>query len=75
MPQKLKRIAVVGGGPGGRYFSIMMKKAQPDGHIEVFEQNRRDDTFGFGVVFSDETLGNFRDADKESYDSITDAFE
>jgi anthraniloyl-CoA monooxygenase len=75
MPQKLKRIAVVGGGPGGLYFSILMKKAQPDCHIEVFEQNRRDDTFGFGVVFSDETLGNFRDADKESYDSITDAFE
>ena len=67
-------IAVVGGGPGGLYFAILMKKADPRHRITVFERNRPDDTFGFGVVFSDETLGNFEAADPPSYDSITDAF-
>ncbi len=47
------RIAVIGGGPAGLYFAILMKKWQPSSEITVFERNRPDDTFGFGVVFSD----------------------
>ncbi len=68
------RIEIVGGGPGGLYFAILMKKAWPDYDITVHERNRADDTFGFGVVFSDETLGNFLSYDPASYQSITDAF-
>ena len=68
------RVAVVGGGAAGLYFALLVKKAWPDWHVEVFERNRSDDTFGFGVVFSDETLDNFRDHDPESYDAIRDVF-
>jgi anthraniloyl-CoA monooxygenase len=58
--RKPLEIAVVGGGPGGLYFAILMKKADPRHRVTVYERNRPDDTFGFGVVFSDETLGNFQ---------------
>lgn len=68
------RIACIGGGPAGLYFSILMKKEFPEASIEVYERNRPDDTFGWGVVFSDETLGNFEVADPESYASITGNF-
>ena len=68
------RIAVVGGGPGGLYFALLTKKARPDWRIEVFEQNRAGDTFGFGVVFSDETLDEFLQRDPASYARIRDAF-
>jgi anthraniloyl-CoA monooxygenase len=68
------KIDIVGGGPGGLYFAILMKKAWPNYNVSIYEQNRADDTFGFGVVFSDETLGNFLSYDAESYQSITDAF-
>ncbi|MBK7642315.1 MAG: bifunctional salicylyl-CoA 5-hydroxylase/oxidoreductase [Planctomycetes bacterium] len=64
------RIASIGGGPAGLYFSILMKKAFPDSQITVYERNQPDDTFGFGVVFSDETLGNFESADPQSYAEI-----
>jgi anthraniloyl-CoA monooxygenase len=64
------RIASIGGGPAGLYFSILMKQAFPDAQITVYERNQSDDTFGFGVVFSDETLGNFESADPESYAAI-----
>ena len=64
------KINIIGGGPAGLYFSILVKKLRPEADIQVYERNRPDDTFGFGVVFSDETLGNFRDADPESYQSI-----
>ncbi|TNE61427.1 MAG: bifunctional salicylyl-CoA 5-hydroxylase/oxidoreductase [Alphaproteobacteria bacterium] len=64
------KISVVGGGPGGLYFALLTKKACPDYDIEVIEQNREGDTFGFGVVFSDETLDEFFAADPESYDLI-----
>ena len=60
------RIAVVGGGPGGLYFSILMRRAAPDCEITVFERNRAEDAFGFGVVFSDETLTVFEHADPVS---------
>ena len=72
--QRALKIAVVGGGPGGLYFAILMKQANPRHEVTVFERNRPDDTFGFGVVFSDETLGNFQIADRRSYDAITGAF-
>ena len=68
------RISIVGGGPGGFYLAILTKKARPDWRVELFEQNRADDTFGFGVVFSDETLGEFLSRDPESYAMITQAF-
>ena len=68
------KVVCVGGGPASLYFSILMKKAFPDTELTVFEQNKPDDTFGWGVVFSRETLGNLKDADAESYRSIEDAF-
>ena len=61
------RISVLGGGPGGLYFSILMKKAHPAADITVVERNRPTDTFGWGVVFSDKTLGNFAQADAETH--------
>ncbi len=65
------RIACIGGGPAGLYFALLMKKADPAHDVTVFERNRPDDTFGWGVVFSDATLGNFQLADPESYAEIT----
>ncbi|MEM9683833.1 MAG: FAD-dependent monooxygenase, partial [Pseudomonadota bacterium] len=67
-------IVVIGGGPGGLYFAILAKKAFPNGRVRVYERNKPDDTFGFGVVFSDETLDNFLSRDPESYQAITDTF-
>ena len=68
------KITVVGGGPGGLYFAILTKKARPDWEITVYEQNRPDDTFGFGVVFSDETLEEFLSRDPDSYEMIRSSF-
>jgi anthraniloyl-CoA monooxygenase len=68
------KVHVIGGGPAGLYFAILMKKAWPDTRITVFERNRPDDTFGFGVVFSDETLDTFEAYDRESYQAIIDHF-
>src|SRR5688572_2554403 len=64
------RIACIGGGPAGLYFSILARKALPGVEIDVYERNRPDDTFGWGVVFSDETLGNFERADAATYAAI-----
>ena len=68
------KIAVIGGGPGGLFFSALMKKAEPAAEITVVERNRADDTFGWGVVFSNETLGNIAAADPESFAAIERAF-
>ncbi len=68
------KINVIGGGPGGLYFSILMKLANPAHDITVYEQNRPDDTFGFGVVFSDETLDNFMSQDPVTYQEIKSQF-
>ncbi|MGH3278746.1 MAG: FAD-dependent monooxygenase, partial [Trebonia sp.] len=57
------KIAIVGGGPGGLYFAALMKGLDPRHDVTVWERNAPDDTFGFGVVFSDETLGGIEDAD------------
>ncbi|MFV1988165.1 MAG: bifunctional salicylyl-CoA 5-hydroxylase/oxidoreductase [Gemmatimonadota bacterium] len=68
------KIVCVGGGPAGLYFAILMKLADADHDILVVERNRPDDTFGFGVVFSDATLEEFAEADRASYDAITRSF-
>jgi anthraniloyl-CoA monooxygenase len=68
------RIVTIGAGPAGLYFAILMKKRFPEVAIRVLERNRPDDTFGWGVVFSDETLGNFEEADPETYAEITGSF-
>jgi anthraniloyl-CoA monooxygenase len=61
------RIAVVGGGPGGLYFAALARQLRPADEITVWERNAADDTFGFGVVFSDETLGGIEHADEWIY--------
>src|SRR4051812_41245000 len=68
------RIAIAGGGPGGLYLSILLKRLDPAHEVVVHERNAPDDTFGFGVVFSDETLAAFEAADPESYAEITRRF-
>lgn len=68
------KITVIGGGPGGLYFSILTKKAIPECQIDVYERNKADDSFGFGVVFSDETLGEFLTRDTQSYELIRSKF-
>ncbi|WP_428487550.1 bifunctional salicylyl-CoA 5-hydroxylase/oxidoreductase [Rhodopila sp.] len=68
------RVAVIGGGPAGLYFAILLKRDRPDAQITVTERNSLDDPFGFGVVFSDQTLDAFATADPVSYRAITDNF-
>ena len=70
----MKRIVCMGGGPAGLYSAILLKKALPRARIEVHERNRPDDTFGWGVVFSDKTMSNFAAADAESHAAIVDSF-
>ena len=67
-------ITIVGGGPAGLFFSLLMKRRDPAHRITVLERNGPDDTFGWGVVFSDETLNNIAAADPESYAKITRSF-
>src|SRR5947209_20131802 len=66
----MKRIVCLGGGPAGLYSAILLRKALPAARIEVYERNRPDDTFGWGVVFSDQTMGNFRTADPETHRAV-----
>jgi len=68
------RIVCVGGGPAGLYFAILMKRADATHDVLVLERNRPDDTFGFGVVFSDATIAQVEGADEETYRAITDHF-
>jgi anthraniloyl-CoA monooxygenase len=68
------KVAVLGGGPAGLYFSLLMKKANPAHEVTVLERNAPDATFGWGVVFSDQTLGNFKAADPETFQEISDNF-
>jgi anthraniloyl-CoA monooxygenase len=68
------RIDIIGGGPAGLTFAILAKKSFPAAAIEVVERNAADDTFGFGIVLSDETLANLKAADEPSYRRIADAF-
>ena len=67
-------IVCIGGGPAGLYFSLLMKKQNPAHQITVVERNRPYDTFGWGVVFSDQTLGNLMNADEATARSILQSF-
>jgi anthraniloyl-CoA monooxygenase len=69
------KINIIGGGPAGLYFAILMKKAGADHQIRIYERNGPDDTFGWGVVFSGKTLANLRAADEVSHAEITREFE
>ena len=68
-------INIMGGGPAGLYFAILMKKADPSHRIQIYERNGPDDTFGWGVVFSGKTLARLKAADEESHRVITASFE
>jgi len=68
------RVTCIGGGPAGLYFAILAKQRFPDWTLTVVERNKPLDTFGWGVVFSDATLGNLRDADEPTHRAITDSF-
>ncbi|PKO75263.1 MAG: oxidoreductase [Betaproteobacteria bacterium HGW-Betaproteobacteria-15] len=70
----LRRILCIGGGPAGLYFGLLMKRRYPDLQVTVVERNRPFDTFGWGVVFSDQTLQNLKRADPESAQQMADAF-
>ncbi|MBT0567568.1 bifunctional salicylyl-CoA 5-hydroxylase/oxidoreductase [Williamsia sp. CHRR-6] len=68
------KIAIVGGGPAGLYFSALTKALDPGHEITIYERNAADDTFGFGVVFSDETLGGIEHADPAVYAAMAAQF-
>jgi len=68
------KVLCIGGGPANLYFSILLKKARPDFDVTVYERNRPEDSYGFGVVFSDETLDHFAEADGPSYEELTRSF-
>lgn len=68
------KILTVGGGPGGLYASLLLKKANPSLDIQVIERNPAGATYGWGVVFSDRTLNVYREADSKTYQQITDSF-
>ncbi|MFB7493674.1 oxidoreductase [Streptomyces sp. NPDC056161] len=69
-----RRIAVIGGGPGGLYSAALLKRLDPTREITVWERNAPDDTFGFGVVLSDETLGGIEHADPVVYEALQQEF-
>lgn len=68
------RVVVVGGGPAGLYLGILLKRAGTDEQVTVYERNRPDDTYGFGVVFSDATMEGLAAADPETFARLEDRF-
>lgn len=73
-PGTAMRVAVIGGGPGGLYAAALLKRLGPERDITVWERNAPDDTFGFGVVLSDETLGGIQHADPAVYRALQEEF-
>src|SRR5919199_481788 len=69
------KINIIGGGPAGLYFALLMKKEDPAHVVTVFERNAPDSTFGWGVVFSDKTLSYLKETDEETHAEITGSFE
>lgn len=69
------KISIIGGGPAGLYFAILMKKQYPDSVIDIHERNGRHDTFGWGVVFSGKTMDGLKEYDEPSHKTISDNFE
>ncbi|MGH2662544.1 MAG: FAD-dependent monooxygenase [Actinomycetota bacterium] len=68
------KVLTVGGGPAGLYASLLLKKARPDADVTILERNPAGATYGWGVVFSDRTLAEFREADPPTSDAITERF-
>jgi len=68
------KLACIGGGPAGLYLGILVKRSAPEHEVVIYERNRPADTFGFGVVFSDATLGNLAAADPQTHEQITSRF-
>lgn len=68
------KVNVLGGGPAGLYVSLLLKQGHPEWEIAIYERNPRGATYGWGVVFSDRTLTELREADPTTYREITDAF-
>jgi anthraniloyl-CoA monooxygenase len=68
------RVAIIGGGPGGLYAAALLKRLDPAREVTVWERNAPDDTFGFGVVLSDETLGGIEHADPKVYTALQEHF-
>lgn len=70
----ISTVAISGGGPAGLYLAILLKKNSPDIQVDLYERNKPHDAYGFGVVFSDETLENFQAADPVFYEALTAEF-
>src|SRR5258708_1737431 len=69
------KINIVGGGPGGLYFALLMKKQDPSHHIVVYEQNPADATYGWGIVLSDRALSFLQSVDAGAYADLSAALE
>src|SRR5713226_5762811 len=69
------RVTIVGGGPAGLYFALLMKKQDPRHEVLIFERDGPGDTYGWGIVFSDQTLTYLRDSEEPSYREIRETFE
>nr|WP_234317011.1 bifunctional salicylyl-CoA 5-hydroxylase/oxidoreductase [Streptomyces sp. NRRL WC-3744] len=70
VPGRPLRVAIIGGGPGGLYAAALLKRLDPTRDVTVWERNAPDETFGFGVVLSDETLGGIEHADPVVYEAL-----